>query len=54
LASSGPVVRRRLYGAAQIQVVVNGAMATTDRDRVIAEMYQLHKPLFDAIRSAPR
>jgi hypothetical protein len=47
-------VRRRVYGAAQIQVVVNGAMATTDRDRVIAEMYQLHKPLFDAIRSAPR
>jgi hypothetical protein len=47
-------VRRRAYGAAQIQVVVNGAMTAADRDRVIGEMYQLHKPLFDAIRSAPR
>ena len=46
-------VRRRVYGAAQIQVVVNGAMGSAERDRVIGEMYQLHKPLFDAIRSAP-
>jgi len=46
-------VRRRVYGAAQIQVVVNGAMGAVERDRVIGEMYQLHKPLFDAIRSAP-
>ena len=46
-------VRRRVYGAAQIQVVVNGAMGAVERDRLIGEMYQLHKPLFDAIRSAP-
>jgi hypothetical protein len=47
-------VRRRVYGAAQIQVVVNGAMPQAEREEITRAMYELHKPLFDAIRSAPR
>jgi hypothetical protein len=45
-------VHRRGYGAAQIQVIVDGAMSEMDRARVIQAMLELHKPLFDAIRSA--
>lgn len=47
-------VRRRVYGAAQIQVVVDGARGEAERERVIQAMYDVHRPLFDAIRSAPR
>jgi hypothetical protein len=45
-------VRRRVYGAAQIQVVVDGSMSGASRERIVQAMYELHKPLFDAIRSA--
>jgi hypothetical protein len=47
-------VRRRVYGAAQIQVIVDGTALEATRERIIQSMYELHKPLFDAIRSAPR
>jgi hypothetical protein len=47
-------VRRRVYGAAQIQVIVDGNLIESTRQRIIESMYELHKPLFDAIRSAPR
>jgi hypothetical protein len=35
-------------------VVVNGAMPQAEREEITRAMYELHKPLFDAIRSAPR
>ncbi|MDB5323383.1 MAG: hypothetical protein JWN40_5014 [Phycisphaerales bacterium] len=47
-------VRRRVYGAAQIQVIVDGTALESTRERIIQSMYELHKPLFDVIRSAPR
>jgi hypothetical protein len=45
-------VHRRGYGAAQIQVIVDGGMSEMDRARIIQAMLELHKPLFDVIRSA--
>jgi hypothetical protein len=46
-------VHRRVYGAAQIQVVVDGSLTAAARERIVQTMYEMHKPLFDAIRSAP-
>jgi hypothetical protein len=45
-------VQMRTYGAAQIQVIVDGNMGALEREKVIQEMLELHKPLFDAIHSA--
>jgi hypothetical protein len=45
-------LHRRGYGAAQIQVIVDGAMGEVEREQVIREMLALHKPLLDVIRSA--
>jgi hypothetical protein len=47
-------VRRRVFGAAQIQIIVDGTMTEAKRERIVQSMYELHKPLLDAIRSAPR
>ena len=47
-------VRRRVYGAAQIQIIVDGTMTESKRERIVQSMYALHKPLLDVIRSAPR
>jgi hypothetical protein len=45
-------VQMRTYGAAQIQVIVDGNMGALEREKVIQAMLELHKPLFDAIHSA--
>jgi hypothetical protein len=47
-------VHWRGYGAAQIQVMIDGALGESERERLIGEMLELHKPLFDAIRSATK
>jgi hypothetical protein len=45
-------VQMRTYGAAQIQVIVDGNVGALEREKVIQAMLELHKPLFDAIHSA--
>jgi hypothetical protein len=45
-------VQQRGYGAAQIQIILDGGMGALEREKIIREMLELHKPLFDAIRSA--
>jgi hypothetical protein len=47
-------VQMRTYGAAQIQVIVDGNLGALEREKVIQAMLELHKPLFDAIHSAGR
>ena len=40
---------RRHYGAAQLQVVVDGMTPQAERDRIVTEMVQIHRPLLDSI-----